>query len=412
MGKLKDITINDENFNSVYLPYLRNNNFIEIYYGGSSSGKSHFVSQKNLLKILSNPERNFLCTRKVGDTVKESCYNEILGRIKEWGLYKDFKATVRPLKIINKIHGNGFYFRGLDDSEKIKSIKPDKGIITDIWVEEATEISKKDLEQLKKRLRGKTKKKIFKQISMTFNPIYATHWIKKELFDKNLDYVSVLKTTYKDNKFLTDQDIWNLENTTDDKYYNDVYLYGNWGVLGNLIYTNYEVKPVKYHIKDFDYFAYGVDFGFTNPSAIIGVGIKDDKVYIKSEIYKNKLTNSELIQKCEILDKTKTLLCDSAEPDRIKEFKRAGFNARAVKKNKNSVKHGIDWLLSKKIIIDPACQNVINEIQQYKRKENKDGEALEEPLPINDHAMDAIRYSIDDLRTQNEVKFYDYNEIF
>ena len=135
-----------------------------------------------------------------------------------------------------------FCFSRLDDPEKIKSITPAKGVITDIWIEEATEIEYSAYIQLTKRLRGRSK--VIKRLMMSFNPILQDHWIYNEFFlnvwdDSKRKYkddkLSILKTTYKDNRFLTEQDIRALESET-DKYFYEVYTLGNWGVQG-LLYS-------------------------------------------------------------------------------------------------------------------------------------------------------------------------------
>lgn len=126
---------------------------------------------------------------------------------------------------------------GLDDVQKIKSITPKKGVITDIWIEEATECDENDIKELTKRLRGITKG-IKKRITLTFNPILRSHWIFKKYFgnfgDDDKEYrdenLLIQKTTYKDNRFLEQDDIDDLEDETDEYFY-QVYTLGNWGVL-------------------------------------------------------------------------------------------------------------------------------------------------------------------------------------
>lgn len=136
------------------------------------------------------------------------------------------------MRIICKLTGNEVAFAGLDDVEKIKSITFSNGELTDIWVEEATECQEADINQLKVRLRGgKTKK----QMVLSFNPINIQHWIKKHFIDSGL--ATVCFSTYKDNKFLTDDDRKALEDLQYiDEYTYEVYCLGKWGILGKTVF--------------------------------------------------------------------------------------------------------------------------------------------------------------------------------
>jgi len=133
--------------------------------------------------------------------------------------------------------------------------------------------------------------------------------------------------------------------------------------------------------------------------------LKDDNIYITKELYETRLTNEELIEKLKYFVKNKNaeIYADSAEPDRIKEIERAGFNIRAAKKAKQKVANGIDLLKRKKIYIHETCTNTIKEIQSYKWKEKKDGEILDEPVKFLDHAMDAMRYACEYFMAYDET---------
>jgi phage terminase large subunit len=176
-----------------------------------------------------------LVCRQVANTVKKSVFNEITKAIKEMGVASLFSINKSNLVITCNINNKQIMFSGLDDSEKIKSITPIDGVISDIWVEEATESEYNAIKQLQKRLRGISS--VNKRLILSFNPILKEHWIYKEYFkewnegDKEYrsDKLSILHTTYKDNDFLTDDDIEALENET-DKYFYEVYTLGKWGV--------------------------------------------------------------------------------------------------------------------------------------------------------------------------------------
>lgn len=403
------IKIPKSRFNTIYRKHgLYNDNYFQIYFGGSSSGKSYFLAQRTVLDVIKG--RNILVVRKVKNTVRGSVFNEIRKQIIDLGLKKHFKINKSEMTITCKINDRQIKFGGLDDVEKIKSITPIDGVFTDIWVEEATEITEGDFKQLKKRLRGRSKHS--KRITLSFNPIHKAHWIYKHFFDiwqDDKQYVegeidglacSILKTTYKDNRFLTEQDIINLENEADNYYY-EVYTLGNWGVLGNLIFTNWETQDLANKIKKFDNVYYGLDWGFyPDPFAFVKFHADEKKkvIYIFDELYIYQRTNDTLVEKVkEKYDGGRMIVADSAEPKSIKYFKKNGVRIKGAKKGPGSVEYGIKRLKDYKIIIHKDCVNTKKEFSLYKYKENKDGEVLPVPVDKNNHIIDALRYATEEL---------------
>jgi len=298
---------------------------------------------------------------------------------------------------------------GLDDSEKVKSTTPAKGVITDIWVEETTETDYKDFKQLNKRLRGKSKH--VKRLVLSFNPILKSHWIFKEFFTlwdetEQLflgDEVSILKTTYKDNEFLTKDDVKALEDET-DKYYYEVYTLGNWGILGAVIFKNWHIEDLTDKIKGFDKWKVGLDFGFSQDPAAMPVTHYDKKrktIYIFDELYETELTNDVLAEEVKKRIGSTYVTCDSAEPKSIKELRRYDVQALRAKKGKDSVNHGIQWLQQQTIVIHNKCTNAISEFQQYKWKEDRNGNVLKVPVDKDNHLIDALRYAYEDESLQS-----------
>jgi phage terminase large subunit len=210
--------ISRNKFNKSYLPFIENETPTQIFFGGSASGKSYFLAQRTIIDVVSS-QRNYLICRKTARTIKRSVMNELLKAIDNLKMNNLFELN-KTDNSLTCVNGSQILTAGLDDTEKIKSITPSKGIITDIWIEEATEVEYEDVQQLRKRLRGESK--LTKRLIMSFNPIYQTHWIYKEYFGMfqgtyyNNDDIMILKTTYKDNAFLTEQDVANMENEKDD----------------------------------------------------------------------------------------------------------------------------------------------------------------------------------------------------
>lgn len=226
-----NIEISKKVFNEKYLPYLDNEDRYLLFFGGGSSGKSYFIGQRYIYKCL-NRKMNLLVVRQTGDTNRYSTFALLKQIINEWQLWLLFTISESNLKIKCK-NGNEIIFKGLDDSEKIKSITFESGELTDVWVEEATETQEADINQLKVRLRGGTSKK---QMVLSFNPVNINHWIKRHFIDSGL--ATVCHSTYKDNKFLTEDDKKTLESFKDtDPYYYDVYCLGKWGILGKTYFN-------------------------------------------------------------------------------------------------------------------------------------------------------------------------------
>jgi len=418
---IEHMTIHSRGFNKVYFDKLKDDTALQIFFGGSSSGKSVFLAQRCVIDVMQG-NRNYLCVRNVKATIRNSMFNEILKAIVQFKAMADFKINRSDL-VITCQNGYQILFAGLDDVEKIKSISPALEMITDIWVEEATEIMPNDLKQLQRRLRGHTK--YSKRVTMSFNPILQSHWIFKKYFGKWEegmkqyigDGLSILKTTYKDNKFLDVGDIKLLEDET-DKYYRDVYTLGNWGVLGSVIFKNWEVRDLHNEfvningkqtciIDTFDNYKNGLDFGFSiDPNAMIRTHFdkKHKTIYVVDELYEREMTNDVLAEVLKPIIGKEYIYCDNSDPRSITDLRQSGIQSLATKKGKDSINFGIDWLLRQHIIIDIRCQNFKNEIQQYKWKEDKDGNALRVPVDKNNHLLDAIRYAYESESMYGDVK--------
>jgi len=392
------IKIHTRIFNKAFRPYLENHSRYEIFYGGAGSGKSMFVAQRLILRAMKEKGHKFLIVRKVAKTNRHSTFALIMAILRSWKVTGVFKVNKSDMEI-GCLNGNQIIFTGLDDVEKLKSIAG----ITDIWVEEASEITQEDFQQLDLRLRGKTPWPL--QITMTFNPISALSWLKSFFFDAPKENCVIHKSTYKDNRFLDDEYkkvIEDLKNQ--DHTYYQIYGLGEWGVLGNLVFHNYVFEDIPYKEEDFDAVYQGLDFGFNHPSALVRVGFKDEELYVFDELYEKGLTNAELIQEVgKIIDKRKQITADSAEPARIKEFRQAGYNVVPSVKGTGSVKDGIDWLKRHKIHISKKCPNLLAEMQQYSYKKDKDGNVLDEPIEFKDDAIAALRYAIEPLRNQKSI---------
>lgn len=376
--------------------------------GSAGSGKSVDTAQNYILRLMSDPGRNLLCVRKSDVTNRDSTFAELQGAI-----FRMFGEKYKQYWYINtsnmllecKCNHNQIIFRGVNDDkqrEKLKSITFKRGKLTDVWIEEATELAQSDFEIIDDRLRGELPDGQFYQIRMTFNPVSSSHWIKQVFFDRKDPEVLTHHSTYKGNRFIDAAYYRRMERRKEvdpDGY--RIYGLGEWGEVGGLILTNYTIEEFDIAPERFDYMVNAQDFGFNHANCIGEVGFKDGDLYLCRELYKFELDTSEIIKLADNdnFNKRLTMWCDSAEPDRIKMWQKAGYRAKGVKKEPNSVKAQIDHLKRLRIHIHPSCVNTIKEIQQWKwKKDEKTNTYLDEPVNFFDDAMAMLRYSIEEER--------------
>jgi len=390
-----------------------------ILKGSAGSGKSVNIAQDYIAK-LSDPVyagANLLVVRKIEETNRDSTFAELQAAIyRMFGQYSDqfWKVNLNPLSLECKITGNKIIFRGVKDQrqrEKVKSITFKHGKLVWIWIEEATELLSEDIDILDDRLRGNLddlNPNLYYQITMTFNPVSATHWIKARYFDRADPDVLAHHSTYKMNRFIDQAYFRRMERRAiEDPEGYRVYGLGEWGELGGLIITNFEVHSFPTTRENFDTFYYGQDFGFNHANAILGVGQKDGELFICSEVYCFEKDTEEIIglARAAKIDPRVEMFCDSAEPDRIKTWQKAGFRAYPVKKEQGSVKAQIDFLKCRKIHIHPSCVNTLKEMQQWKwKKDPSSGLYIDEPVEFMDDAMAALRYSVERIRRGSSIE--------
>lgn len=254
-----NITISKKVFNKGFLHLLDCIKRYLVLYGGAGSGKSFFIVERYLYKLLQAKRFNLLVIRATGKSNRDSTFALFKQVINKWKLSKYFKINESDLRIKCLLNGHEIIFSGLDDVEKLKSVTFSKGELTDIWIEEASEILEADFNQLDVRLRGKGTKK---QIVISFNPIDINHWLKKRFFDRQDDNIEIYHSTYKDNEFLDDDYKRLLESYKDtDEYYYNVYCLGQWGVLGKTVFDARAInrrlqeipKPLKTGYFTYDY---------------------------------------------------------------------------------------------------------------------------------------------------------------
>ena len=398
------IKIDRRNINEAYFPYVYDySHRYVVFYGGAGSGKSHFIAQRMIIKALMN-KRKMLFVRKVAVTIKDSIFALVIQTLEQLQVLS--LCTVnRSTYTITLPNSSVIIMKGNDDSEKIKSING----ITDIWIEEATELSYNDFLQLDLRLRALVP---HQEIVLSFNPVSKANWCYQHWFLKKPEDALVVQTTYKDNAFLPPAYVKNLLNLAryNESYYR-VYALGEFATLDKLVYTNYRVAAIPDEVKA-QTKVVGLDFGYTNdPTAAVEIyyDARLKRLYITNEIYGKGLSAEGIYDALETRGLSKWhITADSAEPRTIAELRRKNLSIAPSKKGRDSVLHGITWLQAQEIIVAPQCKNLLVEFENYTwLKDKKTNEYYNTPIDEFNHCLDALRYATEKYAIGNTVKTMD-----
>jgi len=389
------VNIHKSAFNDVYFPLLNCRKRYLHLYGGSGSGKSDFAASLVIIDLLQKEPCKYLVVRKVAKTIRNSCFALLQEIISRWKLHHLFRVIPSRLEISCKLNRNSLICSGIDDPEKLKSVHG----VTDIWIEEATEISEEDFDQLDLRLRGNFAS--FFRMLLTYNPIFFHHWLKRNFHDKHFttardgrglvnDSTAILKTTYRDNRFIdADYSATTLARiASKSPRIARIYDAGDWVEPENLVFTNWQIIDSKELASPT---FYGLDFGYNSPCCLIAGSFKnEDALQVQEQFYETGLLTKDIIQRLQSLgvNRRAPIYCDSANPDKIEELVQAGFNA--VPANKN-VAEGIAFLKGFNIEISSDSQEGIKELSLYEYQKIR-GQLTEQPVKAFDHFCDALRY--------------------
>lgn len=430
--KLKNPYVNEKYkfmFEKDYIPMKYN-----ILYGGTGSSKSFTMWSKLIDMCLRYSTFDILIARKYATTLHDTVEIPILNIMTKYftntisgnGLVEGRDYTYnRTHKHIKFATGSIIRLKGYDNPEKLKGIDA----VNVLVLEEVTDFTQEDLEDIQDRMRGTPpynhpwgqELKVF----MMFNPIFMTHWIRNYFFRSEIDMSEeihkdfvldssttfALKSTYRDNLYYNGQyknDTLREKMKLKNPRKHGVQCNGNWGVLGELIYENYEIGKYSKNIYEYEDYSLSIDFGFTHVTSINLTAFKNGNVYVLKEIYKPKLTVSDIIKECnrEFKGIRTAFICDNARPEAIEEIQRNGIHAISCIKGANSVLEGIEWLQDRTIYIDESCVGTINEIQAYQwEKDKKTGMRLPKPIKMNDDSMDSIRYGSQKFRTKSKLDY-------
>ena len=375
--------------------------------GGRGSTKSSGISCIIIELLKNNSDMHALVLRKVGNTIKDSVYAQIKWAISKMGLDAEFKFKTSPFEITYKPTGQKIYFRGADDPLKIKSIKPEFGYIGIVWFEELDQFAgPEEIRNIQQSaIRGGDKAYRFK----SFNPPRSkNNWANEyteEAQEKDPDAL-VTHSTYKDvpKDWLGEQFINDAEHLREvnPAAYDNEYMGEANGNGGNVFEFIEEREITDEEIAGFDRIYQGVDWGFY-PDKYAFVRLyydhNSETIYFIDEIYENKLTNRKTADM--ILSKgydDYEIICDSAEPKSVTDYRDFGLPARGAIKGPGSIEYSMKWWQGRKIVIDPTrTPGVSKEFKKYEYDRDKDGNVISGYPDRDNHLIDASRYATDRL---------------
>ena len=371
--------------------------------GGRGSTKSSFISLEIIHLMKKYPDLNALVLRQVGNTLRGSVYNQMLWAIDQLGLTSEFKPTTSTCEITLIATGQKIFFRGADDPGKIKSIKPARGYIGIVWLEELDQFSGPEsvrkIEQ--STMRGGDLAWVFK----SFNPPKsALNWANKyalvpkenRLVNKS-DYRTVPKEWL--GKTWLEEAEW-LKQLNPIAYDNE-YL-GIANGTGGAVFDNVTIKELQDdEVNNFDRIYQGVDWGwYPDPFHYSRCHYDAARMtlYIFGEYRANKQSNLQTAETVKALFDVSVgiIECDSAEEKSVSDWREYDMPARGVVKGPGSVDYSMKWLQSlKSIVIDPVrAPHTAEEFTNYEYERDRDGNVISGYPDRDNHAIDSVRYAM------------------
>ena len=396
-----------------YATYWNYKGRYRVVKGGRGSKKSTTTALWIIYKMMQYPLANTLVIRRIFNTHKDSTYTQLKWASNVLGVSHLWKFSKSPLEATYIPTGQKILFRGLDDPMSITSITVEHGHLCWCWFEEAFQVmNEDDFNKVDMSIRGELPKGYFKQITLSFNPWSEKHWLKKRFFDTEDEDVLAITTNYACNEFLGEDDkkLFEKMKLNNPRRYNIEGL-GNWGIAEGLVYSNFEeldfnVEDIKKrpNVKS----AFGLDFGYTNdPTAFIAslIDLDNMEIFIFDEHYQKAMSNKDIANMIKYKGYSKErIIGDSSEPKSIDDIKRQGiYRLKGARKGKDSILNGIQYIQDFKIYVHPKCENTLIELSNYVW-DTKEGNVINKPIDDYNHLMDALRYSLEDIRLGG-VKF-------
>jgi len=355
--------------------------------GGTRAGKTYSIMQMFALWLMTGRirEKTYIkkgtasIVRKTLPSLKTTALKDFEEILQDWGVFGRVVRNKTELTYTYK--GRTVEFFSVDNQQKVRGRK--RNILL---CNEGNELHyDTDFFQLNIRTTD--------LVIIDLNPSDPYTWIKTELEDQaeNVeDGLTVIVSTYKDNPFLNEKLIRQIE-AIKDPVMRAVYVNGEYGAIKGLVFPNVEVVDSFPH--DLKKVALGLDFGYTNdPTAIMMCGVRGDDIYIDELCYQYAMSNAMIGDVINAKAKNVEVYADSAEPKSIAELKNLRIRCFAAKKGKDSIRHSIDLLKRYNLKITARSKNLLMEQKTYKYKKLPNGDFTNEPIDSFNHAWDAVRY--------------------
>jgi phage terminase large subunit len=361
---------------------------ITHHVGGTRSGKTYAILQYLIVKALQETQ-NITVVRRTVPSLKRSVIKDFKEIMLELGIWSNDSYNISD-RVYSFSNGSFLSFVNTDDAEKLRGVKSNI-----LFIDEASEQHEESYFQLSIRTSG--------EIILAYNPTVSPYH-----FLRNMDDCEKFVTTYKDNPYLPEQMVKEIEalEFKNPKYWS-IYGLGEYTVNDKAVFQNFQILE---EFPTHELVGFGMDFGFSqDPTAMVAVHKHHDMLYVREVMYDRGLTTQDIVKRLQSLNIGKTeIWADSAEPRLIEEIYRSGFNIKPVKKGPDSINFGISVLQNFGLVIDKKSTHLIDELYGYEYITDKNGIVLDKPQDFNNHLIDALRYlamSRLSIKQQNKGKY-------
>jgi phage terminase large subunit len=357
----------------VFQDLISNDERVCVFQGSSRASKTYNILIYWVYRLLTEDDKVLSLVRKTLPALKGSILRDLKRILIDFGVYEP--SNWHSVDGYYQLGTNIIEWFSVDDETKLRGRKRDY-----LFINEATEVTYDEYIQLVLRTSGR--------VTLDLNPSLWKSWIYDLEGQPDVFYTIV---TYKDNPFLEQSLIDEIEKLqTRDQNLWRVFGEGLKGIPTRVVFNHqqyYDELP-----KTAKFLAYGIDFGYNDPTTLVSVYKDGDSIYCEELLYLRNTTIPDLIYKIKDLglNLTDDFICDSANPQSISEMVRSGINAKPVKKD--TILSGIDQIKRSNFFVHGGSKNLIDELNSYVWKNDKNGNNLDEPEDKNNHTIDAIRY--------------------
>lgn len=359
--------------------------------GGTRSSKTYSLAQLHIQKLISEPNKRFLISRKTFPALRTSAMSDVIDLLKEYGLYESAWHNKTEHTFEYPPTESKLYFISIDDEQKIRG--PEWNYA---WFNEANEMTYDDFKQVNMRLSRESEDGKPNQFFFDFNPDDEDIWLNRKIEQSTQYDFNLIHSTYEDNTFLDAETIRTIKQFQEhDPEFWKIYGLGLYGRRAGQIFHNWQLVPTFPDPNECQWIEYGLDFGFSNhPSALLKVAFAHGELYWQGQFYETGLTNQMISEKLHQnrIKKDDIIVADSAEPKSIAELRKDGWKVLPAEKGRDSINYSINLLQQYTINIVDGDPDLKKEMRNYKWEQDKNGDYLNKPIDAHNHYIDGGRY--------------------